>query len=33
MVFVKIDGNYVDAEPMKSKREGAMIKAYLISWE
>jgi hypothetical protein len=28
MVFVEIDGNYIDAEPMKSKTEGAMIKAY-----
>jgi hypothetical protein len=33
MVLVEIDGNYIDAEPMKSKTEGAMIKAYLILWE
>jgi hypothetical protein len=33
MVLVEIDRNYIDAEPMKSKTEGAMIKAYLISWE
>ncbi len=35
IVLVKIDGNYIDAEPMKSKTEGAMIKANLILclWE
>jgi hypothetical protein len=33
MAFVEIDGNYIDAEPMKSKTEEAMIKAYLILWE
>jgi hypothetical protein len=33
MVLVEIDGNYINAEPMKSKTEGAMIKAYLILWE
>jgi hypothetical protein len=33
MVFIEIDGNYINAEPMKSKTEGAMIKAYLILWE
>jgi hypothetical protein len=31
MVLVEIDGNYINAEPMKNKTEGAMIKAYL--WE
>ena len=29
MVLVEIDGNYIDAEPMKNKTEGSMIKAYL----
>jgi hypothetical protein len=34
MVLVEIDGNYINAEPMKSKtEEGAMIKAFLILWE
>jgi hypothetical protein len=29
MVLVEVDGNYIDAEPMKNKSEGAMIKAYI----
>jgi hypothetical protein len=29
MVLVKIDGNFIDTEPMKNKTEGSMIKAYL----
>ncbi len=29
MVLVEVDGNYIDAEPMKNKMEGSMIKAYL----
>jgi len=33
MVLVEIDGNYIDAEPMKNKAEGSMIKAYLALWE
>jgi hypothetical protein len=33
MVLVEIDRNYIDAEPMKRKTEGAKIKAYLILWE
>ena len=33
MVLVEIYGNYINAEPMKSKTEGAMIKAYLILWD
>jgi hypothetical protein len=33
MVLVEIDGFYINAEPMKNKTEGAMIKAYLILWE
>jgi hypothetical protein len=32
MVLVEIDGNYIDAEPMKDQTEGSMIKAYLIPW-
>ncbi len=30
MVLVEVDGNYIDAEPMKNKSEGSIIKAYLI---
>jgi hypothetical protein len=33
MVLLEIYGSYIDANPMKSKTEGAMIKAYLILWE
>jgi hypothetical protein len=29
MVLVEVDGNYIDAEPMKNKTEGSMIKDYL----
>ncbi len=32
MVLVEIDGNYIDAEPMKDRTEGSMIKAYLTLW-
>ena len=32
MVLVEVDGNYIDAEPMKNKTEGSMIKTYLILW-
>ncbi len=32
MVLVEFDGNYIDAEPMKNKSEGSIIKAYLILW-
>jgi hypothetical protein len=32
MVLVEVDGNYIDAEPMKNKSEGAMIKAYITLW-
>ncbi len=32
MVLVEVDGNYIDAEPMKNKSEGFIIKAYLILW-
>ncbi len=33
MVLVKIDSNFIDAEPMKSKMEDAMINAYLNLWK
>jgi hypothetical protein len=32
MELVEVDGNYIDAEPMKNKTEGSMIKAYLALW-
>ncbi len=32
MVLVEVDGNYIDAEPMKNKSEGLIIKAYLTLW-
>jgi hypothetical protein len=32
MVLVEVDGNFIDAEPMKNKSEGAMIKAYVALW-
>jgi hypothetical protein len=32
MVIVEVDGNFIDAEPMKNKSEGAMIKAYTALW-
>ncbi len=32
MVLVEVDGNFIDAEPMKNKLEGAMIKAYIALW-
>ena len=32
MVAVELDGNYIDAEPMKNKTEGSIIKAYLALW-
>jgi hypothetical protein len=32
MVLVEVDGNYIDAEPMKNKSEGLIIKAYLALW-
>jgi hypothetical protein len=33
MVLVEIDSNFIDAEPMKSKMEDAMISAYLTLWK
>jgi hypothetical protein len=30
--LVEVDGNYIDAEPMKNKTEGSLIKAYLTLW-
>ncbi len=32
MVLVEVDGNYINAEPIKNKSEGSIIKAYLILW-
>ena len=32
MVLVEVDGNFIDAEPMKNRSEGAMIKAYQTLW-
>jgi len=32
MVLVEVDGNFIDAEPMKNKSEGSMIKAYQALW-
>jgi hypothetical protein len=32
MVLVKVGGNYINAEPMKNKLEGSMIKPYLVLW-
>jgi hypothetical protein len=29
MTLIKVDGNYIDAEPMKDRTAGSMIKAYL----
>ncbi len=33
MVLVEVDGNFIDAEPMKNRSEGAMIKAYKVLWD
>ncbi len=33
MVLVEVDGNYIDAEPLKNKSEGSMIQAYLTLWK
>ena len=33
MVLVEVDGNYIDAEPLKNKLEGAMIQAYQTLWK
>ena len=33
MVLVEIDGNYIDAEPLKNKTDGSMINAYLALWK
>jgi hypothetical protein len=32
MVLVEINGNFIDAEPMKNKTAGSMVKAYLVLW-
>jgi hypothetical protein len=28
MVIVEVDGNYIDAEPMKNRSAGSMVKTY-----
>jgi hypothetical protein len=33
MVLVEVDGNFIDAEPMKNRSEGSMIKAYKTLWD
>ncbi len=33
MVLVKVAGNFIDAEPMKNKTAGSMIKSYLALWK
>jgi hypothetical protein len=33
MVLVEVNGNYIDAEPMKNKSAGSMIKAYIALWK
>jgi hypothetical protein len=33
MVLVEVDQNFIDAEPMKNKSAGSMIKAYLTLWK
>jgi hypothetical protein len=33
IVLVKVDGNYIDAEPMKNRSAGSMVKAYLTLWK
>ncbi len=33
MVLVEVNGNYIDAEPMKNRSAGSMIKAYLTLWK
>jgi hypothetical protein len=32
MVLVEVDGNYIDAELMKNKTDGSIMKAYHILW-
>jgi hypothetical protein len=33
MVLVEVDGNYIDAKPMKNRSAGSMVKAYLTLWK
>ena len=32
MVLVEVGGNFIDAEPMKNRSEGSMIKTYQTLW-
>ena len=33
MVMCEVDGNYIDAEPMKSRTTDSLVKTYLILWK
>jgi hypothetical protein len=33
MVIVEVDGNYIDAEPMKNRSPGFMVKTYQTLWK
>ena len=33
MVLVEVDGNYIDAEPMKNRTAGSMVKTYHTLWK
>jgi hypothetical protein len=33
MVLVEVNGNFIEAEPIKNKSAGSMIKAYLALWK
>jgi hypothetical protein len=33
MVLVEVDGNYIDAEPMKNGTTGSMVKTYHTLWK
>jgi hypothetical protein len=33
MVIVEVDGNYIDAEPMKNRSAGSMVKIYQTLWK
>jgi hypothetical protein len=32
IVLVEVNGNFIDAEPMKNRSEGAKIKSYIALW-
>jgi hypothetical protein len=33
MVLVEVGGNYINAEPMKNRSAGSMVKAYQTLWK